>query len=49
MDIKMKSDKRNVNIEFIRILACFMVVFLHTLSFNKGLNYYEEILSGFLF
>ncbi len=42
MDIKMKSDKRNVNIEFIRILACFMVVFLHTLSFNKGLNYYEE-------
>lgn len=38
----MKSDKRNVNIEFIRILACFMVVFLHTLSFNKGLNYYEE-------
>lgn len=38
----MKNAKRNINIEFIRIIGCFMVVFLHTLSFNKGLSYYEE-------
>ncbi len=38
----MKYAKRNINIECIRIIGCFMVVFLHTMSFNKGLNYYEE-------
>ncbi|MCI8669289.1 MAG: acyltransferase [Lachnospiraceae bacterium] len=42
METKMKYAKRNINIECIRIIGCFMVVFLHTMSFNKGLNYYEE-------
>ncbi len=42
MESKRKCVERNVNIECIRIVGCFMVVFLHTLSFNKGLNYYEE-------
>lgn len=38
----MKMEKRDINIECIRIVGCLMVVFLHTLSFNKGMNYYEQ-------
>lgn len=37
------NTKRNVNIELMRIVGCFMVIMLHTLSFNKGLLFYSRV------